>query len=74
MVKNVRDTRTRVVHLIMQLPVRPDREKPQLAGVSGMTECVEYFRWWGQSAWLHGEMVGDPVEDPPTCLFCLVES
>lgn len=70
--KNVRDDKSNVVHLVMQEPVRG--RDGELHPLAGMTECVEYFRWWGQTSFINEEMVGLPVEDPPTCLFCLVES
>lgn len=68
---NVRDDTTHVVHLVMQAPVRGARG--QQHPIAGMTECVLYFRWWGQSPFYNNELVGFPVEDPPTCLFCLTD-
>lgn len=68
---NVQSVETGVVHVVTQEPQRPTRDQHATGGMSGMTECVEYFRWWGQSAWQYDEMVGEPIESPVTCLFCL---
>lgn len=69
---NVEDPKG-VVHRVMQAPVRGGRDG-ELHPLAGMTECVAYFRWFGQTPFVNTEFAGRPVETSPTCLFCAIES